>query len=120
VTSEHNDRAAAPGARRASAPAPGLPPALAREIAAIFASLSHPTRLRLINALLSQEMCVSELAAALGMSQSAVSHQLSDMREAQLVRSRRDGRRVYYILDDPHVRDLFQQALEHAQHQQQG
>jgi DNA-binding transcriptional ArsR family regulator len=97
-----------------------LPPALAREIAAIFASLSHPTRLRLINALLSQEMCVSELAAALGMSQSAVSHQLSDMREAQLVRSRRDGRRVYYILDDPHVRDLFQQALEHAQHQQQG
>ena len=88
----------------------------AREIASIFASFSDPTRLRLVSMLVNKEMCVSELAMALGMSQSALSHQLSDMRQAHLVRSRCEGRHVFYILDDPHVRDLFRQALEHAQH----
>ncbi len=90
--------------------------ATAEEMAVIFRALSDPTRLRIISMLLEREMCVTDLTAALDMSQSAVSHQLSDMRELHLVRFRRAGRHVYYRLDDEHVRDLFAQGLAHVRH----
>lgn len=99
---------------RARAPA-GRPvaPVVARRLAAVFKSLSGPTRLRIISLLAEREYCVTDLVAALGLEQSTVSHQLRDMREASWVCFRREGRRVYYVLDDEHVRDLYRQALAH-------
>ncbi len=88
----------------------------AMRLAQIFQALSDVTRVRMVSVLLSREICVTDLAAALEMSQSAISHQLSDMREMGLVKARREGRHVYYSLDDEHVRDLFQQGLAHAEH----
>jgi len=88
----------------------------ATHMAQIFKALSDPTRVRIISALAHGEMCVYELAAALGMSQSAVSHQLRTMRDMRLVRYRREGRHVYYTLNDEHIRDLFHKGLAHAEH----
>lgn len=88
-------------------------PESARALSAVFKALCDPTRLRLISLLVRQEFCVGDLAAALEVSQSVVSHQLRDMRRMGWVRSRRDGRHVFYALDDEHVRDLYTQALAH-------
>ena len=88
----------------------------AQELAATFEALADPNRLRLISALFGQELCVCDLAAVLGMSQSAVSHQLRYLRALHLVRARKEGRVVYYNLDDDHIRDLFQRGLEHVRH----
>ena len=85
-------------------------------LAETFKALGDATRLRLISAMLPHERCVSDLAAALGMSISAISHQLSLMRRLRLVRARREGRRIFYTLDDDHVRLLFQVSLEHLHH----
>ena len=93
-----------------------LDSASARTLAETFEALADPNRLRLISALFGQELCVCDLAAVLGMSQSAVSHQLRYLRALRLVRSRKDGRVVYYNLDDDHIRDLFQRGLEHIHH----
>jgi ArsR family transcriptional regulator, lead/cadmium/zinc/bismuth-responsive transcriptional repressor len=89
---------------------------VAQDLAAVFKALSDPTRLRIISALAGREFCVNDLAAALGLGQSAISHQLSDMRDLRLVRFRRAGRHVFYTLDDEHVRDLFDQGMAHIQH----
>jgi ArsR family transcriptional regulator, lead/cadmium/zinc/bismuth-responsive transcriptional repressor len=88
----------------------------AAELARTFKALSDPTRVRLISALLNQELCVYDLAAVLGMAQSAVSHQLRTLRDLRLVKSRRTGREIFYTLDDDHIRDLFQLAYHHIQH----
>ena len=88
----------------------------ASELADIFKALSDPTRLRIISILAERELCVNDLSEALGMTQSAVSHQLADMREKRLLAARRDGRHVYYRLDDDHVRHLFSEALAHVRH----
>jgi ArsR family transcriptional regulator, lead/cadmium/zinc/bismuth-responsive transcriptional repressor len=85
----------------------------AYRLAETFAALSDPTRVRLISALLPGELCVCDLSAVLGMSQSAVSHQLRTLRTLRLVRARKEGRIVYYTLDDEHIRDLFQRGLDH-------
>jgi ArsR family transcriptional regulator, lead/cadmium/zinc/bismuth-responsive transcriptional repressor len=89
---------------------------VAQDLATVFKALSDPTRLRIISALAGREFCVNDLAAALSLGQSAISHQLSDMRDLRLVRFRRSGRHVYYTLDDEHVRDLFDQGMAHIQH----
>jgi ArsR family transcriptional regulator len=88
----------------------------ATRLAEVFKALADPTRVRIISALAHTELCVYDLAAALGMSQSAVSHQLRSLREMRLVRYRKAGRHVYYALDDEHIRDLFQRGLEHVEH----
>ncbi len=88
----------------------------ARDLAGVFRALGDPTRLRIISALAEREFCVGDLTLALEMAQPAVSHQLKDMRALRLVKSRKEGRRVYYRLDDKHVRDLFTQALAHIHH----
>lgn len=88
----------------------------ATRLAQVFAALSDPSRVRLISALLAGELCVHDLAAALGMSQSAVSHQLRLLRSLNLVRYRKEGRVVYYTLDDEHVEHLFRMGLEHIRH----
>lgn len=88
----------------------------ATRLADIFRALADPTRVRIISILLHTELCVCDLAATLGMTQSAISHQLSLMRGMRLVKSRKDGRMVYYTLDDEHIQDLFRQGLEHIEH----
>ena len=82
----------------------------------VFKALSDPSRVRIISALMHTELCVYDLAAVLDMSQSAVSHQLRSLREMRLVRYRREGRHIYYQLDDEHIRDLFRRGLEHIEH----
>ena len=81
----------------------------------LFKSLGDPTRVRILWALSLHEMCVCELATSLEMTQSAVSHQLRLLKNARLVRARRDGRSIYYSLADAHVSLLFSQGLEHVQ-----
>jgi DNA-binding transcriptional ArsR family regulator len=88
----------------------------ATQVAQLFKALSDPTRVRIISALAHTELCVYDLAATLGMSQSAVSHQLRWLRESHLVRYRKTGRHVYYQLDDEHVFELFRSGLEHVTH----
>jgi ArsR family transcriptional regulator len=92
-----------------------ITPAVAHRLAKVFKSLSDPTRLRIISMVSEQEFCVTDLAAALEMEQSTISHQLRDMRSLGLVSFRREGRHVFYRLDDPHVRNLFEQGLAHSQ-----
>jgi ArsR family transcriptional regulator len=89
---------------------------LAEQLARTFKSLSDPTRVRIISVLLKREICVTDLTAVLEMSQSAISHQLGGMREMGLVKFRKEGRHVFYALDDEHVRDLFRQGLAHVEH----
>lgn len=80
-----------------------------------FKVLSNPTRLKLIHALSREELCVCDLAALLGSTDSAVSHQLRLMRSMRLVKYRRDGKLAYYSLDDQHVRQLFEAGLAHLE-----
>jgi ArsR family transcriptional regulator, lead/cadmium/zinc/bismuth-responsive transcriptional repressor len=85
-------------------------------LAGLFAALGDPTRLRIVAALAAQELCVCDLAAAIGQTESAVSHQLRQLRLLRLVRSRREGRRVFYALDDAHVIAMYGQACDHVDH----
>jgi DNA-binding transcriptional ArsR family regulator len=85
-------------------------------LAEIFRALGDPTRVRILHALAASELCVCDLAAILGMSQSAVSHQLRLLRSLRLVRNRREGRMVYYALDDDHIEKLLAQGLDHVAH----
>ena len=85
-------------------------------LADLFSALSDPTRLRIISVLLEGEMNVGEIASQLEMSESAVSHQLRGLRQLRLVRSRKDGRQVYYALNDDHVEKLYRLGLDHVGH----
>lgn len=84
-------------------------------LAETFKILSNQTRLKLIQVLSHDELCVCDLSAILGMTDSAVSHQLRVLRNTRLVKYRREGKMAYYSLDDQHVRQLFEAALEHQQ-----
>ena len=91
-----------------------LPADVAGSLAAIFAALGEPTRLRIVHALSAGELCVGDLAAMLGMAVPAVSQHLRVLRDLRIVRNRRMGKMVYYALDDAHVADLFAVALAHV------
>lgn len=82
----------------------------------LFTALADPTRLRIVAALAARELCVCDLSAAVGLSRSAASHHLRMLRDLGLVRARRDGRLVFYALDDGHVALLFEQARDHVGH----
>lgn len=84
-------------------------------LAETFSALGDPTRVRILDALSHGELCVCDLAAVLRLSQSAVSHQLRVLRGQRLVRPRRDGRIVFYSLDDQHIISLFKQTLQHVE-----
>ena len=88
----------------------------ASHLAELFGTLSDASRLRIIDALLGGERSVGAIASLLGMSGSAVSHQLRGLRFMRLVRVRKAGRQVFYSLDDEHVVRLFQMGLEHVLH----
>ena len=96
-------------ARAALAAMPPVP-----DMAGLFALLADSTRLRLLAALAAGELCVCDLAIATGVNRSTVSHQLRTLREGRLVRARREGRVVFYALDDDHVRDLLAMGGAHA------
>ncbi len=88
----------------------------AGQIAEVFKTLADPTRVRIITLLSEGEICVHELAQALGMTASAVSHQLRLLRHQGLVRARRQGRHIFYRLDDEHVLQLLRQVRDHLAH----
>ena len=90
--------------------------ATATRMADLFKALADPTRVRIVSALAQSEVCVGDLAAGLEMGMSAVSHQLRLLRQMRLVRARRQGKHVFYALDDEHVADLFRRGLEHVSH----
>ncbi len=90
---------------------------VALRMAALFASLSDPTRLRIIRLLLSGEVNVGEIALKLGLSRSAVSHQLRSLRDKRVIRTRKQGKQVFVALDDSHIAELFQKGFDHVQHE---
>lgn len=92
-----------------------LPISKAQDMAELFSILSDPNRLRLLSALAHQELCVCDLAAALKMGESAVSHQLRTLRTTRLVSYRRVGRNVYYRLACHHVMHLYREAAAHLE-----
>ncbi|GFZ32548.1 transcriptional regulator [Clostridium zeae] len=83
------------------------------DLSELFKVFGDSTRIKIICALFEAEMCVCDIAALLRMTQSAVSHQLRVLKNARLVKPRRDGKVVYYSLDDEHVKNIFNQGLEH-------
>ena len=83
-------------------------------LALVYKLLGDPTRLKIAMALMKGEMCVCDLAALLGISESAVSHQIRRLKDTALVKGRRDGQILYYSLDDHHVLDLIQVGLDHV------
>ena len=85
-----------------------------RKMAEIFKVMNDPTRLKIINALLLSEMCVCDIAALMEMTQPTISHHLKILRQSSLIKYRREGKVVYYSLDDEHIGILFQNGLEHA------
>ncbi|MEW4369663.1 ArsR/SmtB family transcription factor [Paenibacillus kandeliae] len=88
----------------------------ALSMAEIFKALGDPTRVRLIYALLQQELCVHDICEVLDMTQSAVSHQLRYLRNMRIVKPRKVGKTVFYSLDDHHVEEIFKQTHQHLIH----
>lgn len=84
------------------------------DLAELFKVFGDSTRIRILYALSAAEMCVCDLAALLGMTQSAISHQLRILKAARLVKNRKEGKVVFYMLDDFHVADMFAQGLAHV------
>ncbi len=91
-------------------------PAVASDLANLFEALSDPTRILIISALLDGEVGVGELVERLGLTKSAVSHQLRGLRDKRLIRTRKQGRNVFVCLDDDHVIELFKRGLDHVLH----
>ena len=92
-----------------------LTPTVVESVAGVFRLLGDPTRVRLVDALSHGERCVCDLASLVGLSESAVSHQLRLLRAARLVRARRSGRMAYYSLDDHHVVGLLHDTRKHVE-----
>ncbi len=92
-----------------------LPLQSVQSVADVFRLLGDPTRVRLVDALTHGERCVCDLAALVGLSESAVSHQLRLLRAARLVRVRRTGRMAFYALDDHHVVGLLHDTRKHVE-----
>lgn len=92
-----------------------MSPSTVASLAETFRLLGDATRVRILDALSRSEMCVCDLAGLLGVSNSAVSHQLRLLRGMRVVRHRRSGRMVFYALDDEHIVRLFGEALKHVE-----
>ena len=88
----------------------------AAQVAELFSALGDTSRIRIIALLSDAEMNVGQLAEHVGLSQSAVSHHLRHLRQMRLVRTRKDGRHVYYHLHDEHIKEIFHSGLEHVLH----
>jgi len=86
------------------------------DLAFFYKVFADVTRLKILHALSLEELCVCDLAAVLGMNQSAVSHQLKMLRSARVVKTRRSGKMVYYSMDDAHIHRIFQEGKAHLSH----
>ena len=91
-------------------------PETASDLANLFEALSDPTRIRIISALIEGEIGVGDLVARIGLTKSAVSHQLRGLRDKRIIRTRKQGRNVYVCIDDDHVIELFKRGLDHVLH----
>ena len=91
-------------------------PQIASDLANLFDALSDPTRVRIIAVLVEGEVGVGELVERIGLTKSAISHQLRGLRDKRLIRTRKDGRNVFVGIDDDHVIELFQRGLDHVLH----
>lgn len=89
-------------------------PEITDRLAAVFKVFGDPTRVRIMTALSEHEMCVCDIAELLDMTKSAISHQLRTLRQAKLVKFRKEGRHSFYSLDDEHVESIMGQALDHV------
>jgi ArsR family transcriptional regulator len=85
------------------------------DLAELYRVFGDSTRIRILYALFESEMCVCDIAQVLGMSISAISHQLRVLKQARLVKYRREGKTVFYALSDDHVRSIINQGLEHVE-----
>lgn len=85
-------------------------------LAELFKAFSDPSRLRIISALVTQELNVSALAEVVGLTESATSHHLRGLRQMRLIQARKEGRQVFYCLLDEHVKELYQIGLDHVMH----
>ncbi len=88
---------------------------IAAHVAELFRAFSDTSRVRILAAILEQEMNVSALAEQVGITESAVSHHLRGLRQMHIVQARRDGKEVFYSVIDPHIVSLFQQGVRHVQ-----
>ena len=87
------------------------------KLAELFKILGDPTRLKIVEILLENEMCVNHIDETMGMGQSAISHQLRVLRQARLVTYRKEGKTAYYSLNDDHVEGLVRMGMDHVSHQ---
>ncbi len=87
---------------------------LLAEVGDFFRTFGDSTRIRIVSALTGGELCVADIAATLDVSVSAISHQLRILRQAKIVRTRREGKQIFYSINDDHVGVLFSVALEHV------
>lgn len=85
------------------------------DVAELFKNFSDSTRIRILYCLIDNERSVSEIANLLNMNQSAISHQLRILKNSKLIKNRRDGKTIYYSLDDDHVHNIISQGIEHVQ-----
>lgn len=98
--------------KKQNSPTPNA--AAVRALADVFHIFGDTTRIRILYQLYDKEYCVQQLAEALNMTQSAVSHQLRVLKDARLVRYRREGKSIFYTLDDDHVRSILALGMEHV------
>jgi ArsR family transcriptional regulator len=89
---------------------------VAGDLANLYKVFGDPTRVKILHLLSVTELCVCDIANVLEMTQSAISHQLRVLKQAKLVRNRKDGKTVYYTLDDDHVHTILRQGLDHISH----
>ena len=109
-----NKEKCASGQQRLAALRPSMPDtSVLYDLSDFFKVMGDGTRIQLLWALEQGELCVGDLAALLNMTTSSVSHQLRALRTAKLIRSRKEGKNVYYSLNDAHVKDILEKALEH-------
>lgn len=97
-------------------PSPILNEHTAAHVAELFRAFSDTSRVRILSALLNTELNVSTLAESVGISESAVSHHMRGLRQLHLVQAHREGKEVYYRVEDEHIIALFQQGVQHVQY----
>ena len=94
-------------------------PELFNKLAEFFKIIGDPTRTKILFALDQNEMCVCDIANVLNMTKSSISHQLSTLRKSGIVKCRKEGKEVYYTLDDDHVKQVFEVGIEHIEHKEE-
>jgi len=87
----------------------------ASNVAELFRAFSDTSRVRILSVLVAKEANITALAEMVGISESAISHHMRGLRQMRIVRARRDGKEVFYHVDDPHIIALFQQGVHHVQ-----